>query len=180
MKRLFLCVVAVLMFASLIGCAQKQIAATSEQPVVKPGETAPSKTEPVTEKQQAMVKQEEMKAAAKELETKVNDIYFAFDKYDLDDASKATLKGLATTLGKTNAKVIIEGNCDERGTKEYNLALGDKRANAAKQYLVSLGIPSAKLDTTSYGKEKPICTESTEECWAKNRRDHFVLVAGGR
>jgi peptidoglycan-associated lipoprotein len=127
-----------------------------------------------------MVKQEEMKAAAKELETKVNDIYFAFDKYDLDDASKATLKGLATTLGKTNAKVIIEGNCDERGTKEYNLALGDKRANAAKQYLVSLGIPSAKLDTTSYGKEKPICTESTEECWAKNRRDHFVLLAGGR
>jgi peptidoglycan-associated lipoprotein len=180
MKRFFMCVVVVLMFASLMGCAQKQIAAPSEQPVVKPSETAPSKAEPVTEKQQSMAKQDEMKVSARELEAKVKDVYFAFDKYDLDDTAKTTLKDLAAMLGKTNAKVIIEGNCDERGTKEYNLALGDKRANAAKQYLGSLGIPSAKLDTTSYGKEKPVCTESTEECWAKNRRDHFVLVEGGR
>jgi peptidoglycan-associated lipoprotein len=180
MKRFFLLVVVVLMFAALIGCAKKQIAAQPEQPVVKPAETAPSKAEPVTEKQQPMVKQEEMKSAAKEVEGKVNDVYFAFDKYDLDDAAKATLKSLAAMLSKTNNKVIIEGNCDERGTKEYNLALGDKRANAAKQYLGSLGIPSARLETISYGKEKPVCTQSTEECWAKNRRDHFVFVEGGR
>ena len=69
----------------------------------------------------------------------------------------------------------IEGNCDERGAKEYNLALGDKRASAAKQYLSAAGIPAARIDTISYGKEKPLCTESTEECWTKNRRDHFVL-----
>jgi len=179
MQRFFMCIVVVLMFTSLIGCAQKQIA-QPEQPAVKPAETAPSKAEPVTEKQQPMVKQEEMKASAKEIEAKVKDVYFAFDKYDLDDSAKTTLKGLAAMLGKMNAKVIIEGNCDERGTKEYNLALGDKRASAAKQYLVSLGIPSAKIDTISYGKEKPVCAESTEDCWAKNRRDHFVLVEGGR
>ncbi len=73
-------------------------------------------------------------------------------------------------------KVVVEGNCDERGTSEYNLALGDRRANAAKSYLVSLGIPSRRIKTISYGKEKPLCTESTEECWSKNRRDHFVLT----
>ena len=179
MKKIFLIIFAVLMIASLIGCAQKQVAAPPEQPTVMPSQ-APQKQEPVTEKQQPSVKQEAMTSAPKELETKVSDIHFSFDKYDLDDTAKTTLKSLASMLGKMNAKVIIEGNCDERGTKEYNLALGDKRANAAKQYLISLGIPSARIDTVSYGKEKPLCTESTEECWAKNRRDHFVFTEGGR
>ncbi len=181
MKRFFLYAVAVLMMGSMIGCAQKQIAAPPEQPAAPaaPAAEAPKKTEPVTEKQ-PMIKQEQMKSAEKELEAKVNDIHFAFDKYDLDDAAKTTLKGLSAMMGKMNAKVVIEGNCDERGTKEYNLALGDRRANAAKQYLISLGIPSAKIETISYGKEKPLCTESTEDCWTKNRRDHFVLVEGGK
>jgi peptidoglycan-associated lipoprotein len=179
MKKIVLIIVAVLMIASLIGCAQKQVAAPPEQPTVKPSEAVQT-PEPVTEKQQPLVKQEAMTSAPKELATTVDDIHFAFDKYDLDDTAKTTIKNLAAMMGKMNAKVIIEGNCDERGTKEYNLALGDKRANAAKQYLISLGIPSAKADTISYGKEKPLCTESTEECWAKNRRDHFVLTEGGR
>ena len=180
MKRFIICVVAVLVLASMIGCAQKQIGAPPEQPTVKPSEAAPSKAEPVTEQQQPSVKQESMTSSPKELDTKVSDVLFSFDKYDLDDAAKTTLKGLSAIMGKSNAKVIIEGNCDDRGTKEYNLALGDKRANAAKQYLISLGIPSARIDTISYGKEKPVCAESTEECWAKNRRDHLVLVEGGR
>lgn len=179
MKRLGLVILAVLMVVSLIGCAQKKVVAPPEQAVAKPSETTPQKAT-VTEQQLAAAKQEQIKAAAKELETKIDDIYFAFDKYDLNDGAKATLKNLSALLGKMNAKVVIEGNCDERGTKEYNLALGDRRANAAKQYLISLGIPSAKIDTISYGKEKPICMESTEECWAKNRRDHFVLTEGGR
>ncbi len=180
MKKFVIYAVAVLL-VSLIGCAQKQIAAPPEQPAAKPAEAeAPKKAEQVTEKQKPMVKQEEMKAAEKELEAKVSDIHFAFDKYDLDDPAKSTLKSLSAMLSKMKAKVVIEGNCDERGTKEYNLALGDRRANAAKQYLISLGIPSAQIETISYGKEKPLCTESSEECWAKNRRDHFVLVEGGK
>lgn len=176
MKRLGLMLAAVFISATLIGCAQKQIAAQPEQPVVKPSEA--KKAEAVTEKQNAAAKQENVASSAKELGTKVDDVHFAFDKYDLDAKAKETLKSLDALLVKNKAKVIVEGNCDERGTKEYNLALGDKRANSAKQFLTALGIPSARIDTISYGKEKPLCTDSTEECWAKNRRDHFVLTEG--
>ncbi|HTZ18928.1 MAG TPA: peptidoglycan-associated lipoprotein Pal [Dissulfurispiraceae bacterium] len=179
MKRFFICFATLLLMVSLIGCAQKQVGAPPEQPAVQPSETNQKAPQSVTEKQPT-VKQEGMSAAEKELGTKIEDIHFAFDKYDLDDAAKTTLKGLSAMLGKMDAKVVIEGNCDERGTKEYNLALGDRRANAAKQYLISLGIPSAKIETISYGKEKPLCSDSTEECWAKNRRDHFVMVEGGK
>jgi peptidoglycan-associated lipoprotein len=179
MKRLIFMLTVLMMLAMIVGCSQRQVAAPPEQPTAKPSETM-QKPEAVTEKQQPAVKQESMASSSKELETKISDIHFAFDKYDLDDAAKATLKGLAAMMGKTNTKVIVEGNCDERGTKEYNLALGEKRANAAKQYLVSMGISSSRIETISYGKEKPVCSESTEECWAKNRRDHFVLTEGGR
>ena len=71
--------------------------------------------------------------------------------------------------------MFIDGNCDERGTVEYNLALGERRAHAAMAYLVGLGVPAARLSTTSYGKEKPVCTESGESCWGRNRRAHFTL-----
>src|SRR5438132_109489 len=73
-----------------------------------------------------------------------------------------------------NFKVTIEGHCDERGSTEYNLGLGDRRASAVKQYLVSLGVPADRLSTVSFGKEKPFCMESTEACWQQNRRGHFV------
>ena len=74
-------------------------------------------------------------------------------------------------------QVLIEGHCDERGTAAYNLALGDRRANAAKEYLVSLGIDASRLRTVSYGKERPFCTENDESCWQKNRRAHLVITA---
>jgi len=112
-----------------------------------------------------------------ELNTKIEDIHFDFDKSDIKDNEKPILKNLYGMLsGNTKTNVVVEGNCDERGTSEYNLALGDRRANSAKSYLVSLGVPTTRIRTISYGKEKPLCTESTEECWAKNRRDHFVLT----
>jgi peptidoglycan-associated lipoprotein len=74
-------------------------------------------------------------------------------------------------------QILIEGHCDERGTSAYNLALGDRRANAAKEYLVSLGIDASRVRTISYGKERPFCTESTESCWQENRRAHLVITA---
>jgi peptidoglycan-associated lipoprotein len=74
------------------------------------------------------------------------------------------------------ANVFIDGNCDERGTVEYNLALGEHRAHAVMDYLVSLGVPATRLSATSYGKEKPVCTDSVESCWSRNRRAHFSLV----
>jgi peptidoglycan-associated lipoprotein len=105
----------------------------------------------------------------------VRDAYFDLDKADIRPDARAALEKTASFLkGYPNAKVIIEGHCDERGSTEYNLALGDRRANAVKQYLVNLGIPAANLSTVSYGKEKPFCTESNETCWQQNRRGHFV------
>ena len=111
----------------------------------------------------------------------MKDIHFDFDRYIIRNDEKPILKQVADTLRKNgNVKVTIEGNCDERGTNEYNLALGDRRAKAAKDFLLSLGIQAGRMDTVSYGEEKPLCTESNEACWAKNRRDHFVLDGGKR
>ncbi len=105
------------------------------------------------------------------------DILFEFDKYDVKSDYKSELKSIAEWMAKNSgAKLSIEGHCDDRGTNEYNLALGDRRAKAVKDYLVSLGVPAAKLQTISYGEEKPLCTEQTEDCWAKNRRAHFVVL----
>ncbi len=104
-----------------------------------------------------------------------NSVHFAFDKADLDSDARSTLEKVASCLKSAGgARVTVEGNCDERGTTEYNLHLGERRAEAAKKYLVNLGVPAGKLKTVSYGKEKPVCTESNESCWAKNRNDTFT------
>lgn len=107
----------------------------------------------------------------------LKEIYFEFDKYDLRTDARATLKSNGDWL-KANpaARVEIEGHADERGTNEYNLALGAKRAQAAKDYLVTLGIAAGRLSTISYGEEVPVCKEKTEECWQKNRRARFVVI----
>jgi peptidoglycan-associated lipoprotein len=107
----------------------------------------------------------------------LKEIYFEFDKYDLNADARATLKADMDWLkANPSARVEIEGHCDERGAGEYNLALGAKRAEAAKEYLQSLGISPQRLSTISYGKELPACREQTEECYQKNRRDRFVIV----
>jgi peptidoglycan-associated lipoprotein len=105
------------------------------------------------------------------------DIYFDFDKADLRPDAQQIIARLAEAMkAHPNWKVQIEGNCDERGSTEYNLALGERRAGAAQQALTQAGVPAASLKTISYGKEKPVCTESNEDCWQKNRRDHFTLM----
>ncbi len=107
----------------------------------------------------------------------LNPIHFDFDRYTIRPGDADILKKNADWF-KTNAntRVRIEGNCDERGTIEYNLALGQKRADAARNYLIGLGMDAKLLDTISYGKERPICKEHNENCWAENRRDAFVPV----
>lgn len=105
------------------------------------------------------------------------DVYFDFDKADLRPDAQQTLASLAAAMkSHPNWKVQIEGHCDERGSTEYNLALGERRAAAAKQALTQAGVSGDALNTISYGKEKPQCTQSNEECWQKNRRAHFVLM----
>ena len=105
----------------------------------------------------------------------VKDIYFDYDKYDLRAEDKATIDADAAFLkAHPSIRFTIEGHCDERGSTDYNLALGDNRANAARTALVNAGIPASQIRVISYGKEKPFCTESTESCWQQNRRAHFV------
>ena len=106
----------------------------------------------------------------------MKDIYFDFDRYDLSTDARETLKANGNWLkANPSAVVQMEGHCDERGTTEYNLALGAKRAQVAKDYLVTLGVPAERLSTISYGKELPVCADHNEECWQKNRRDRFII-----
>ena len=102
------------------------------------------------------------------------EIYFDFDKYNIRPGDAEILKKDYEWFGSNSSRVRIEGNCDERGTVEYNLVLGQKRADAAKGYLVNLGVDASRLDTISYGKEKPVDPGHNEAAWAKNRRDHFA------
>lgn len=200
MKKVFVSVLAILLITGVSACSQKKVAtvdqagtASSEQmiqgktdkssgpatstaqvPKESLSERPFGKSQELTDKEMAGKKQQEL---IKELQSKMQDIHFDFDRYDISSEAKLTLKKIAEGLSNNNKhKIIIEGHCDERGTNEYNLALGDKRANAAKEYLKALGTSAGMLETISYGEEKPVCTESNEECWAKNRRDHFVLA----
>ncbi len=106
----------------------------------------------------------------------LKDIYFDFDQYNLSADARDMLKSHSGWLkNNASAQVEVEGHCDERGTGEYNLALGAKRAQTAKDYLVTLGVPAGRITTISYGKELPVCQEHSEECWQKNRHDRFVV-----
>ena len=106
-----------------------------------------------------------------------NVIYFDTDRYNIDSADAAALQTQAQYLSQyPQVSITIEGHADERGTREYNLALGERRANAAKNYLVSLGVPAGRLSTISYGKERPVATGSNESAWAQNRRAVTVVL----
>jgi peptidoglycan-associated lipoprotein len=105
----------------------------------------------------------------------VKDIYFDYDKYDVRASEQASLQGDAQFLQQhPNIRITIEGHCDERGSTEYNLALGTNRADSVKNALIQAGVGGDRIKTISYGKEKPFCTESNESCWQQNRRGHFV------
>jgi peptidoglycan-associated lipoprotein len=107
----------------------------------------------------------------------LKDIFFDYDRYDLNADARTILRGNADWLkSNPNARVEIEGHCDDRGTNEYNLALGAKRAQSAREYLATLGIAAARLSTISYGEEIPLCKEAGESCWKQNRRARFVIL----
>jgi peptidoglycan-associated lipoprotein len=169
-----------------IGCAKKGAVAVSEE---KP---AAAKTEAKAQQQQQTAAEDTAKqkqqlaqaerAKIKEAEAAVSPIagfdfiYFDYDKYNVKSEFRGTLNKVADWLKKNEGYSLrIEGNCDERGTAEYNLALGEKRANSAKDYMVKLGIDKGKVNTISYGKEKPVDPGHNEEAWAKNRNAHFVV-----
>ena len=106
----------------------------------------------------------------------LSDIHFAYNEYTIQEQDGPVLKSNASWLqAHPQTRVQVEGHCDERGSEEYNIALGAKRAQAAKDYLVTLGISGSRISTISYGKELPLCTEHDESCWSQNRRDHFAV-----
>ena len=169
------------------GCAKKEIVKGEEgvpsATAPKPAETeqAPAKPPVKEEKVQeqavkeapAAAREEAIPARAAELAT----IYFDFDSYILAAPSRATLQKNGEDLLKDiSLKVQIQGNCDERGSDEYNLALGERRAKAAMDYLVTLGVPAERLSIISYGKEKPVDPGHDEAAWSKNRRDDFAII----
>jgi peptidoglycan-associated lipoprotein len=122
---------------------------------------------------------EATRARIQDLLNRIQDVYFDYDKNNLRQDALVALKSDAHTLADIirqypNFKLTVEGYCDERGSEEYNLALGDERAKRAEEYLVTLGLPENQLKTVSYGKERPVCTEHDEACWQRNRRAHIT------
>ena len=143
-----------------------QEAVKEESPVRKVEEAPPGPKEVV--EQPTMAAEPEKKQA-------LEDIHFDFDRFDIMPADKSILQDNAEWMkANSGKKVTIEGHCDERGTVEYNLSLGEKRAKEAMNYLVTLGVDSGRLNTISYGKSRPLDPGNDEGAWAKNRRDHFV------
>jgi len=194
MKRRMITLLAAFSMAALMagGCANKE-AVKAEEPVAAPTFKAePVKPEPVKQPElpQAVVeapkpiievpKQVEQPAVAvkPEPEFSFETIYFDFDKSDLRQDSRDVLSKNADIMLKVkpDAKIKIEGHCDERGSAEYNLALGERRAKSALQYLLTLGVKADRMSIISYGKEKPAVQGSDEAAWAKNRRDEFVVI----
>jgi peptidoglycan-associated lipoprotein len=170
------------------GCAKNEMVKKDEgiAPAASAPANAPLTTEDVKEKPviQAQVAEStvgEVQKNAGQIEdfkAALAKIYFDFDSYKLSESSRSELVKNAGRIKKDSVeKVRIEGNCDERGSDEYNLALGEKRAKAAMQYLVTLGIPTDRLSVISYGKEKPADPGHDEAAWAKNRRDEFVVLS---
>ena len=181
-----LCLVGMILL--LHGCASKQapvpISGRTTPGVSTGGQQSPAegavsqkgKEGVITEEELARAEQERRRAAAREaVAAHLQDIYFDFDSYTVRSDDMPILKKMADWLVANQAiKLTIEGYCDERGTTEYNLALGQKRAEAAMDYFVKSGVSAKRLRTVSYGKEAPVDAGHTEEAWAKNRRVHFA------
>jgi len=148
-----------------VGCAsRKQVSTTVPEPTTPPPtETAP----PPPQESTPPPPVEETRSA-------LQDAFFDFDDASLRDDAKNALENNAKYMEKNSGAVVVEGHCDERGSVEYNIALGEKRARAAKDFLVSYGVSAGRITTISYGKERPFDQGHSEEAWAKNRRAHFV------
>jgi peptidoglycan-associated lipoprotein len=166
-KSLIIFVILSSLLLLTFACSKKQTVQTEPPPPAEEVKTdiPPVEEEPVVE---PPVQEEPMPV--------LEDVYFAFDKHNLTDESKRTLERNADEMkSSASATIVIEGHCDERGTVEYNMALGEKRAKAAMSYLATLGIDGSRIEVISYGKSRPFDMGHNEDAWAKNRRAHFVI-----
>ena len=189
--RVWSCVAAVCLLSIVSACGKKP-----------PPEVPPKAPPPVTQPPPAVVEKpptpppppKEVPAAPRELTEEerfasmtleqlnsskpLDDVFFELDKSDLSDQARASLQKNGAWLKRWNStEITIEGHADSRGTNEYNLALGERRSTAVRDYLATLGIPAARMRTVSKGEEVPVCREEAESCWSQNRRGHFIITA---
>jgi peptidoglycan-associated lipoprotein len=179
-----------LLLTFLYGCPKKKPATKPSDLNVETTTVAPPSSTPTTDVQppkepatrdqtEDPLMSQDMQIVNEELRRRgfSPDVYFAFDESALTDDSRGKLSRNADLLkNQARLNLTIEGHCDERGTSEYNLALGERRASAVKSYLGSLGVGAERMRTLSYGSERPVCTEHDESCWSQNRRAHMVIT----
>lgn len=187
MKRSALSVLAILSLSGLMvvaGCKKKQPETTDTDMTTETSEapaeevTPPPEVDPGDDVTAAIMSGDLQRLNQLLAEQGlVGDVYFDYDDYDLKPEARERLSRNADFMKEHPELVFtLEGHCDERGTNEYNLALGDRRANAAKNYLLSLGVGASAMQTLSYGEERPVCTDAAESCWSRNRRAHFLAT----
>jgi peptidoglycan-associated lipoprotein len=172
---------------TLSACPKKPAQTTDDMTTKNVPVTTPPKTDPVSPPAVSAPVEDPMAAMLSGDLAQVNervraqgllgDVYFDYDKSDLRDEARQRLsKNAEFLLANRQFQVTIEGHSDERGTNDYNLALGERRAAAAREYLAQLGVPATRVRTISYGEERPFCSDSAESCWGQNRRGHFVIT----
>ena len=181
--------VTVVVSTALLGaaCGKKKVAtpppppppaaapATTPPPPPPPSPPPPAPTPPAPTEDELFTRMTLDELNAKGV---LADVYFLYDSVELGPDARALLQKNTDYLKRwTSTKVMVEGHADDRGTNEYNLALGERRAAAARDYVVSLGIPAARITIVSKGEEQPVCREENEACWSKNRRGHFIFTA---
>jgi peptidoglycan-associated lipoprotein len=164
-RRIFAVSLAVFFMAPwLVGCAKKAV-------MTDAGVSMEEKAAPEPAKAEAPL----VSAAPAEAVEQLSDVYFDFDRYAVrEDALRTLDKNAVLLASDKNIRVVIEGHCDERGTEEYNIALGEKRAEAVRKFLAIRGVDASRIKVVSYGNERPFCVNHDEECWQSNRRAHFV------
>ena len=181
---LALCLTAVLAVSACGGKKKPEaVPPPPPPPATKPENPPPPPPPPAPSTPETRVPTEEelfAKMSLDELNAKkpMADVFFGYDSSELSEEARASLaKNLEWMKKWTSTKVVVEGHCDNRGTPEYNLALGDRRSAAVKAYLASLGLGADRVGTVSKGEEQPFCSENTEACWQQNRRGHFIITA---
>ena len=196
MKRNFIVGFAIVALSFSAVACKKKVVAKATQPTPAPvaavttaAPTPAPRQEATRPQETATAPRDRMPDAAtrariQDLLDRIEDAYFDYDKKTLRPDAEAALKGDVGTLAEIikqypDFKLTVEGHCDERGSDEYNLALGEARAKKSAEYMASLGLPSGQLKVTSYGRQKPVCSEQTEACWQKNRRAHLTQAQSG-
>lgn len=180
-KRLF--ILLIVLALALAGCVQRTVVDDSSKPGSEAAsdadtETASSVTDEVSSTDTTPAAGGSIAGSystGADGVPRFGDVYFDFDRYDIQPSYRQVLDDMSIWLVNNNAILLIEGHCDERGTREYNIALGDRRALSVKDYLLASGVPDLKIEAVSYGEERPSCRSSDEACWGKNRRAHFVF-----